>query len=219
MPLNLEKQGLAIVLTGKFNPAIFQPWWFCANELIPRQEVNAATTKIVHEDVTVFHTDWLELFVDRDKFQAGTPQEAFFEPLRDLVKGTFELLSHTPLQALGINCHFHYTLDSDRVLEKLFGLLAPSTNWQGTLQHPRMMTLIMQGKRPDELPGSVQVKVEPSIKVSPGVFVDVNDHYELRDPNEQQHSEDRFLEILDDRFEHSLRKASEVAEKILKIGE
>ncbi len=42
----------------------------------------------------------------------------------------------------------------------------------------------MQGKRDNDYSGNVNVGVAPSVKVRPGVCINVNDHYEVDSPKE-----------------------------------
>jgi len=99
----LVLEALGIVHRGNFNPAIFQPSWFAAQNLIRPQEAEAAEIEIIHPKVAAFTAGWLRLHVVEDRFHASTTQVAYFETLRDLVLGVFGILSHIPLKALGIN--------------------------------------------------------------------------------------------------------------------
>lgn len=44
-----------------------------------------------------------------------------------------------------------------------------------------MRNLIIQGQRQDEYKGHIQVKIEPSSKIQPGIFISINDHYEIQE--------------------------------------
>ena len=90
----LDIQGVNIVLRGHFNPAIFHPSWFAAQELIGQLEADEAAIELIHPEAAIFNTDWLQIRVVRNRFQAGTAQEPYYEPLRDLVVGVFSFLSH-----------------------------------------------------------------------------------------------------------------------------
>jgi hypothetical protein len=94
-------EGVSIVLLGSFNPQIFQPAWFAAEELLRKEEAEAAEVAIIHRDIVSFSTSWMQLQVQLDRFMVSTADSAFYEPLRDLVLGTFQLLRHTPVQKMG----------------------------------------------------------------------------------------------------------------------
>ena len=180
----MQIQGTSIVLRGSFNPAIFHPSWFASNGLIRRQEAEAAKVEIVHPKVAVFSAEWLQVNIAEDRFQVATTQEPFYEALRDLVSGVLDLLSHTPLSAMGLNRDFHYGLQSEAAWHGVGHRLAPKQDWEDVLEEPGMSSLTMQGKRPDHLEGYIRVKVEPSAQVKYGVYVNVNDHYQLKSGDE-----------------------------------
>lgn len=56
--VNLTPQlsGISLALIGSFNPEIFHPAWFGAENLVRPGEVKAAVENIevVHKDITVF---------------------------------------------------------------------------------------------------------------------------------------------------------------------
>ena len=95
-----EVKGHNIVLLGDFNPKIFQPAWFAAENLIQKAEADKADIRIVHPDLVGFSLDWLLLDVTRERFIAGTIQEPYDVIIRDLVIGAFRLLHHTPIKKM-----------------------------------------------------------------------------------------------------------------------
>ncbi len=102
-----EIQGVSIVLLGDFNPKIFQPAWFAAQDLIRQQEADEADIKIIHPEVVSFATgQWLALEVTRERFVVSTTQDPYSKVMRDLVVGSFELLQHTPLYKLIVRSNF-----------------------------------------------------------------------------------------------------------------
>jgi hypothetical protein len=58
-----EIGGKAIVLLGSFNPQIFQPAWFAAEGLIPRELTDGANIGIIHSQLVAFSSEWLEINV------------------------------------------------------------------------------------------------------------------------------------------------------------
>lgn len=177
-------EGMSVVLVGDFNPKIFQPVWFAAQEppLIPKLEAEAATIEIIHADVAIFNVEWFRLQVTRDRFHISTPQESRYEFLRDLVLGTFQLLQHTPVSAMGINKDAHWRVESEEVWHEFGHRFAPKDIWDGVLEKPGLMSLTVQGVRTDGREGSVNVKVEPSRQIHPGILFNVNDHYSANRP-------------------------------------
>lgn len=222
MTVQLPKQAFTIVLRGSFNPAIFHPSWFKANGLIGPSEVEGVEWEkefMVHPDAAVFEIAWFRIQVDKDRFLAATSQESYTEPLRDLVMGILTLLSHTPLRALGLNCDFHYQFLSTDRLNAVGHRLAPKPDWECLLKSPGLRTLTMEGSRPDNLPGYILVKVEPSSEVRPGLYVNVNDHYGLATDGEPSRTTETAVVILKDQWADSINRSRCIAEYLARLGE
>jgi hypothetical protein len=176
-----ELQGVTVVFLGDFNPKIFQPAWFAAEDLIRKREAEEATLEIIHPEVVSFTLEWLKLQVTRERFFVSTTQEPYHEVLRDLILGTFGLLRHTPIQKMGINRDMHFRMPSEDAWHAFGHRLAPKALWQGILDTPGMRSLSMEGRRPDAYKGYIRVQVEPSVRIHPGVYIKINDHYEVED--------------------------------------
>jgi hypothetical protein len=215
----LRIQGTNIVIRGAFNPAIFHPSWLATQGLIRSQEADAAEIEIVHPQVAQFSAEWLRMVVMMDRFQVATTQEPYYEPLRDLVVGIFDLLRHTPLKVVGINRDFHYELQSESAWHGVGHQLAPKEHWLAVLSGPRMKSLTMQGKRPDDFKGYILVKVEPSVRVDFGVYVSINDHYELPSASESPASAEEAIKILSEQWMDSMQRGLQIAERIVSLGE
>jgi hypothetical protein len=178
MPLPKVHEDLAsIVLVGNFNPAIFQPAWLAAKGLIRESEASAAVIEVIHAEIAQYRAGWLHISVTRDRFSASTSDPACQAPLRDLVVGTFQLLEQTPVVRLGLNRSMHVDLVDDQTWHALGHLVAPKEPWAGILEKPGMRALLMEGPRTDGVPGRKFFRVEPSLKHTHAVFVDVNSEY------------------------------------------
>jgi hypothetical protein len=190
----LELAGFSVVALGSFNPAIFQPHWFSGNSLIRREEAEAATVQIIHKDVSIFSTEWFSLQVTDDRFSVDTMDPTKSLPLRDLAAGTFRILEHTPIGAFGFNGYRHFRFPSEDEWHTFGHHYAPKGSWTGIIANPGMRGLTIQGRREDCDANSVQVKIEPSTKAHPGVFIHVNQHYSL---DEKATTTDRIARLLD----------------------
>ena len=103
MSLQIKSQKQNIVLIGDFNPHIFQPHWFAYHKLLGEDECKSAKIDIVHSDITIFRLDWLKFEITRERVVAMTSFDQYYEVLRDLIIGTFNILTHTPIRMMGIN--------------------------------------------------------------------------------------------------------------------
>ena len=211
-------EGISIVLLGTFNPAIFQPAWFAAQGLIREEEAEEAQIELVRPEVSAFRLDWLHMQVLHERFTASTDQPASFEVLRDFVVGTFSVLEHTPVTKLGLNFDRHVEMDSEEAWHEIGNRLAPQGRWQGALDEPRLRSLSMQGNRPDDFTGAVVVKVEPSVRVEKnGVYVTVNDHYELEQPEEGSASAAAATRLIQEHWGAFLERSDRICNNVFEV--
>jgi hypothetical protein len=215
-------QQAAIVLVGHFNPLIFRPSWFAARGLIGKEEAEKATVQVIHPEVVTFALDWLRLQVQRELFVAESDQEPFIR-LADLVTGCFNRLKDTPVSKMGINRRAHIDLGSMDRWHSFGDILAPKDYWKTILKEDpeenhniglRSLT-IERSTRPDKLLGVVRVKVEPSISVPNGVFLEVNDHFDT--PTAEPLGCEEILEILLSDFSTSIGRSEEIIDSLVDL--
>jgi hypothetical protein len=209
-----EIQGVSIVLLGDFNPKIFQPAWFAAQGLIRQQEADEANIDIIHPEVVSFSLEWLALQVTRERFMVSTAQQPYYRVLRDLVLGTFKLLQYTPLHKLGINTDMHFRMDSKESWHAFGHRLAPKEPWQDILKTPDMRSLTVEGQRPDKFQGYIRVQVEPSARIYPGVYFQVNDHYQVGTVRPGMGG-DEMLTIFERAWDESLTRSRNIISTLL----
>ncbi len=211
-----EIQGVSIVFVGSLNPQIFQPAWFFAQGLIRQEEQESAKIEVILPALTSFSTDWLSIQVTPEKFIARTAYSRAYEWLRDLALGVFTLLPHTPLRQLGLNRQYHFRIESDDAWHNIGHRLSPKEPWEAILEQPGMKKLTIQGIRPDPYQGYINVSVEPSVKVRPGAYVDINDHYETTNKDDIVDCRE-LTTILEENWNISLKRSEEIAFSIASL--
>lgn len=223
----IVQESHSLVVVGRHNPAIFFPDWFRRHNLIRPEEAQQAQeqgdaspsqVRMVHPDITVLDFGWMNLQVDRERWVAIASQPDSYEETRDLTLGTFRLLRHTPVKAVGINFSFHYKL-AEEDFTQFFELLKPNTTWQGLFKDPLPVQLVFQEMaREGPYPGFTRFQVQPSTQVKHGVFIDINDHYELNTTETGLASGAEVDQLLREQWktsvEHSRRYADQLIEKI-----
>jgi hypothetical protein len=127
-------------------------------------------------------------------------------------------LSHTPLRFMGINRNFHYNLDTENDWHALGHRLVPKQDWDHLLEKPGMQNVSVMGQRPDEFKGHVQVMVQPSTRIKYGIFIEVNDHYMLKDEKEIGGAETARI-ILSEKWNDSMTRSLKIAQTIATVGE
>jgi hypothetical protein len=210
-----EIRALSVVAVGEFNPTIFQPKWFSLEGLLTRDEGENANVQIIHPDVTAFELPWLGINVTRDRFQASSLAQPYFERVVALLSGTFGLLKHTPMRLLGINHEAHFRASTVDKWHALGHKLAPKDFWRQWFSAPGMQSLsIKQVPREDKEPGYVQITVEPSLRLGPvGVYVRVNDHFE-HNPGDEYIGASKVLTWLTEKWGPSTAFADKVFTQI-----
>ncbi|MCL2725126.1 MAG: hypothetical protein FWD69_11880 [Polyangiaceae bacterium] len=214
--LRMLKDVASIVLVGNFNPAIFQPAWLAAKELIRESEATGANIEIIHPELTQFCAGWLRLSVGTTRFAASTEDPAHWGPLRDLVTGAFTLLDQTPTSALGLNRTVYVDLGDSETWHALGHLLAPKSPWEGILREPGMNAVRLQGLRADGRPGHTFVRVEPLAKYANAVFVNITNEYVPTDPaTPADTNTPYFLQCIKEDWERILADAKVSVDKLV----
>ena len=215
MKKKAEILRLDIVLLGDFNPKIFSPAWFSNIDLIGEKESEEANVELIHQDVSIFSLDWCRFQVTRDRFSIFTEQEAYFTKLIDLVIQTFTYLSHTPIVALGANWGGHYKADSEEEWHRFGHFLAPQIPWLNIFENPAVFKIEIMEKHPEIYSsfGKKQVRVEPSGQVNHGVFINLNDHYEL-EPDAKRVGCSEMISLFENNREKSSQKYTNLVQTL-----
>ncbi len=200
-----------IVLVGSFNPRIFQPEWFVRHGLLQAKDIEGVNIEIISNDYAIFELPWLKVEVLGDRFMARTEDESKFSPLKDLVVGTFKILEHTPISAIGLNREISFDFLTSENWHRVGHSLAPKLIWEEYVDTPGMMMLLMQSKRTDDKKGSINIKIRPAAKIPFGVTGDVNDHVDLPEHSDALDA----CKIIDASWDQSLEKAEKLITGVL----
>ena len=222
-----ELSSCNIVLVGDLNPKIFRPDWFVAQELLTKEEGDSADLEILHSELSIFRIAWAKIHVDKKRFIAET-EEAPFVRLSDFVTRTFgEFLIHTPISMLGINRRVHFPLKSLEEIDKIGKTLAPQEAWgewgpkiDGGIdraKHGGLRSLSMEQRNlSDREHGHIRAKVEPSTIVHNGIYMEINDHYQIADENNATTSQE-IIQLLSANFESSINRSEWIIDQIMAI--
>lgn len=211
-----EHQSHNIVAIGAFIPVMFHPVWFSREKLIPESEAESAKVAIIHPDLALFSTDWLEVQVLKDQFVVNTKKEAFFEPVRDFAIGTFRLLGQIPVTALGFNYDFHLTLPGKK-LEKWLDSFFPIDFWS---KRDLPAQLVEHRVKIPKTAGKVYqryilVQTKWSNLLDNGLHISLNYHFQLSAPGELPHGCSRLVELISAEWEDAQKETLAVYNKII----
>jgi hypothetical protein len=218
------RQGTIISLRGFFNPSIFQPAWFARQGLIPAEEADAAEVNVIHSQVSAFETTSFRLQVTPETFDLTVAGKPIDQLARDVAFGTFKVLRHTPIGALGINHFRHFEAPSEKAWHSVGDRLAPKDFWQQFMTRPGMQALVIRDveaefRRPDGFRGWLDVRIEPSVVVTPhGVFVLVNDHFQTERPDRPE-SADEMVGALGEAWPAARERANAIIQRVERLVE
>lgn len=228
-------EGVAVVVRGAINPPIITPQWLLDQGIVGQEDFDRQEVEVISRDLVAFSLGWLTCNATPETLQFSTADPDELLRVRDVALRTLELLSHTPVAALGINRTFHSVTDSIDNFHAIGDTLVPKAFWAEELVLPGTKDVTIQAVRPDLYGGYVQVAVQPSAAVPNAVFVLQNDHFELTRVDAQPEVRAEFtgtpgtveaspakndiaVEILRDRFEDSLRRAERIRARVMAIG-
>jgi len=231
MRIQPENSSVGIVLVGSMNAAIFHPAWFVVNNLLSKSDLDSADVELVHRDLAAFKVgDWLSVRVEPIRFIADSSEPPFVR-LSDLVVKTFgEVLTHTPITQMGINRRVHFSVGDEATRNRIGQMLAPQEVWgewgrslaeMKNEKHGGMISLTMaQENLDDREAGRIRAKVEPStlIKDNSGIFVEVNDHYEVSDKKSSDGAA-RLTGLLGRQFDDSIKRSEWIIDQIMALKE
>ncbi len=122
----------------------------------------------------------MQFQVEQQRFGLTTKDASKAPIVRDLAVSIFTLLEHTPLDALGLNLHMGYSLESKQCWNDVGHSLAPKVCWNGILEKPGLAGMTMRGQRTDCSADRIDIRVHPTPEHENGVYVGFNQHYDIK---------------------------------------
>jgi hypothetical protein len=210
-----DAQTIDVTLVGSFNPAIFHPQWFLRHELIGQEEADPQGVKVVSADFTEIRIGEIRLVCLGERLTLGTQNIAYEQKLRDLLDGMLSLLPHTPVRACGINPAAHYQLESVEYWHRIGHTLAPKDLiWNDLFVRPGLKNLTIQSKaKPDDL-NERNITVEPSTRFTPGLFIQVNNHFGLTPQKSEIGSASLIKDLIKTQWAEATNEVTRVATAI-----
>lgn len=175
----LAHDGMTVVVLGEFDPLQIAPHWLRQMDLISAEDFESQHIEIISPGATVVGVGPVKLRVTNDSLQIAAESAADAEMTRDLAAGILLSKGSPTISAVGVNRLVHFGLPAEE-RHAIGDTLAPKGVWSGgVLLRPGMQNVAITGVRDDGYGGSVNVLVQPSNVIQPGVFISVNDHYNL----------------------------------------
>src|SRR2546428_287446 len=129
MRIEPELGSASIVLLGKFNPTIYQPFWLAKHGLIPQRAAETAEIAIIHQEIAAFSLDsFFNIQVDRGRFSIERSIAPLILICDVTVRMFTDVLPHTPISQMGINRIVHFNV-GEQERNRIGHLLAPRSPW------------------------------------------------------------------------------------------
>lgn len=206
--------GASIVMLGVFDPLLLQPAYLGDTGLLSDGDLAELQYQFLSPDITVMSLKWMRAIVEPTKFTVSTTLESpIIEPIRDFVFTLYDTLKLRHVTAVGYNYDTHFAVASEEEWHALGHRLAPKDIWEGLITRPGTASLTIRGQRTDELEGAVNVKIEPSGRVHPGIYINFNDHMALG-----KLDSDRLVAVAAERFVASKQHSDEIVAAIKDIA-
>jgi hypothetical protein len=224
--------GNSVVLVGSFEPTRVQPSVLFENGLLNEGDILGLSYEALVKDVTVVKMPWITLSVEREKLSAASTLEyPAGEPIRDFVLGLLEIMPVRRYTALGINRDAHIPIPSmeryQALMDRLGGQQRPELasllesafpDEDDILLNVRVNSVGFEAQREDGTRGAVKLRFEPSARVSPGLYIQVNDHFEA-DGTTIDAEPEQLLKQLTEGWGASMRRADSVVSLLRSIAD
>lgn len=173
--------GQSVVIGGAFDPMLFQPGFLSSEGLLSEGDLEQLAYQVMAPEITVMRLPWMQVIVEPNKLVASTtPESPLWEPVWDFIFAFFDATPSKMVSAVGLNYDTHFAVGSEETWHQIGHQLVPKEQlWDKILAKPGTASVTIRGVRDDELMGHLNVKVEPSLRVHPGVYVNFNDHMEF----------------------------------------
>ena len=218
-----EIAGTSIVLLGKFDPAAAQPKTLVEKGLLRSDDLATLVMQVVLPDVVAFTVDWMSASFEPNRAMVSTnPKKPMAEPVRDFILDIVEEMSSHAVEAFGINNDYHFAAQTMEVWHEVGHALVPKDPlWTKVSKNPGLLSLSIRGERDDGHRGYVQIKVEPSLQIPNGIYVQVNDHFTRPDGSAPNDPAMPLLKVIEDEWTNCLRRADIIIQGVraLAVGE
>lgn len=212
-----EIENASVVMLGSFNPTIFQPRWLGTQQLIRPEEAENAQIATIQAEVTDFLTEWFQMQVLQNRFMVASTDPRHYGPLRDLAAAIFAILPHTPISRLGMNRAYHFKMPSTESWHAIGHKLAHKDLWNPIMDAPGLRSMMMQGRRKQANVGLLHIRIEPSVRIEHGLFVEVNEEFKSPADEAQTEGAQWIPGCLAEHWDAIMNYAEDAAEHLLSL--
>jgi hypothetical protein len=114
---------------------------------------------------------------------------------------------------MGINNSMHFRMKTLEDWHAIGHKLAPKDPWNGVISNPGMLRVEMQEPRETGPRGYLRVRVEPSNKCQPGIYINTNEHFVVGDDKSVKGC-DELINIISENWVRFKNRALEIGARI-----
>lgn len=217
MTLKRLINGSSVVAVGAFMPRLLTPIWLAQREILAEEDLQSADINIIGNDVTRISLPWLSLYCDKERLSVEVMQEPLVRA-QDIASGILGNIAEYPTAMLGINRHIHLAAPDEQVWHRLGDLVTPKEPWgrfaiEDGVRRAGMRSLTMERGR-HKPPGFMRVTIEPSGRITHGVYFGTNDHYDLQ-VDGQPSTARETVDVIHNRWDQSVQEVDDLIESLL----
>lgn len=206
-----------IVFEGSINPAIISAQWLSAQKLVDPKEAAAANIRFMDPDFSRFDVSHFRIEARHDRITvAPTKALETYDPVQDFVQGIFEVLNHTPIDAVAISKVVHAGLPAGGWVRLNERLLGPA-NWAEIVPDPTLKLLSITSAGAEEN-AVIEVTVEQSQHIHGGIYVVATERTTIPNAFEENRGAREALDILGRRWDPWLAQADRMIEQIVAMA-
>jgi hypothetical protein len=210
-------ETVSIVVAGQFKVDAFEPSNLHEIGSIDSAELERCKVGFRLPEQFVISFPTLSMHAQSGQLAlSSTVEEPVFERVLDFFMSFFGASKvHLPA-ALGINTDFHCRVAELEKWHAIGHRLVPKDFWKDDLKlkAPGLLSVYMESARDDDESGVIRVRAEPSGLLTPGLYVQVNDHFNLK----MGSAIDDAMRIVGTRWRDCRRKHSELITRIRASG-
>lgn len=202
--MQLDLRRPVLVLTGTWNPAIFQPGWMAKNLFEIPEGKSVQASEIIHVQssrrVTYVGDIGIAATASRIEVYCNSLQKDCLAKAESMLRNTIRTLPHTPIGALGVNFQFTENDIEGDVLDRLKTHEATYENFE---------ILEEEFKSVFDFTSSFVLNFRRGYNTE-SVYFDFNFHHEASDF-------EKLLSTLDNSIENNLEGAKQVLDQLYNL--
>ena len=228
MKIRPELSSCSIILLGRFDPLVFQPYWLIAKGIESEANAPAKGKFIIVPQLAHYLFDTREYRVEPESFRVSTTEAPWVKILEASTSIFGQHFKNIEISRFGVNISVHFKLADVASRTKLFRKLAPIKPWGEygqamEIEDPKiaggLVSLGMVKKSIfDGYSLDTVVKTETSVMApETGVYMEVSCNHVLHNLP-AGHGSEQAIQLLGQRFNKSTEEAVRIIDHIMSMA-